>query len=431
MRQAVIIAGGSGTRLVSSGVLTPKLLLPVGEKRLVDLLVHELEHENFTHALFILGVGSSEIIDYLSTLKSDMEISYVVEKEQKGTFGALIQNSSLLAEKFLVIYGDLLVANTNLGGIFSSFQDSGLNAAVLCKYTDHPFDSDLLEIDEGSLVVRVHPYPHENIDSVSSISLAGAFFFSKSLVIECKGESIFDISKNFLNFVLKDDSIRAYFHQGIVRDVGTVQRLADAKSLVQSFGDPITNDITILLDRDGVINEDYGYVVSSENVKLTSFASSLLALIKDQQWKFGIVTNQPAVSRNLITITNAVSLTQSMLSMIDKSYTHFEYIYICPHHPDSGFSEEIKDLKIKCSCRKPAPGLLLDCVNQLKTRATRALLIGDRLTDIEAAVRIGAKALHVHQDEPFVACKIHRGVKCAPPDMVVDYVKSWSLSDSF
>jgi mannose-1-phosphate guanylyltransferase/phosphomannomutase len=431
MRQAVIIAGGSGTRLVNSGVLTPKLLLPVSEKRLVDFLMLELELENFTHALFILGVGSSEITDYLSTLNSNVDISYVIEKEQKGTFGALTQNSSLLAEKFLVIYGDLLVSNTNLGGIFSSFQDSGLNAAVLCKYTDHSFDSDLLEIDEQSLVVKVHPYPHQNLDFIPPISLAGVFFFSKSLVTDCVDMSLVDISKNFLNFILESNEIRAYFHQGVVRDIGTTQRLTDSTSLVQSFGNPITNDNAILLDRDGVINRDYGYVVSLENVTLTSFAPSLLALIKDQQWKFGIVTNQPAISRNLITKSDAVSLTQSILSMVDESYSQFEYIYICPHHPDSGFSEEIKDLKIKCSCRKPAPGLLLDCLNQLKVRANRALLIGDRLSDIEAAVRIGAKALHVHQDERFVACKIQTGVKCTPPDLVVEHVKAWSLSDSF
>jgi bifunctional UDP-N-acetylglucosamine pyrophosphorylase/glucosamine-1-phosphate N-acetyltransferase len=202
MRQAVIIAGGSGTRLVNSGVLTPKLLLPVSEKRLVDFLMLELELENFTHALFILGVGSSEITDYLSTLNSNVDISYVIEKEQKGTFGALTQNSSLLAEKFLVIYGDLLVSNTNLGGIFSSFQDSGLNAAVLCKYTDHSFDSDLLEIDEQSLVVKVHPYPHQNLDFIPPISLAGVFFFSKSLVTDCVDMSLVDISKNFLNFII-------------------------------------------------------------------------------------------------------------------------------------------------------------------------------------------------------------------------------------
>lgn len=431
MRQAVIIAGGSGTRLVKNGVLTPKLLLPLGRKRVIDFLMLELELENFTHVLFILGVGSSEIIEYLSTLKANMEVSYVIEEEQRGTFNALTENSSLLAERFLVMYGDLLVANANLGGIFSSFQDSDFNAAVLCKHTDHPFDSDLLEINEQSLVVNVHSYPHQNIDFIPPISLAGVFLFSKSLVTESKGQALVDISKNFLNHIRKVHPIRAYFHQGIVRDVGTIQRLIDTKSLVNSIDISITDDCAILLDRDGVINNDSGYVVSLENLTLTNFASSLFALIKSKEWKFGVVTNQPAVSRNLITQEAAVSLTRSILSLIDESYTRFEYIFICPHYPKSGFSGEIKELKIKCFCRKPAPGLLLDCINQLKTRATNALLIGDSPSDIEAALKIGAKALHVHQDERFVACKLRSGVKCTPPHLVVENVKSWSVSDSF
>lgn len=431
MRQAVIVAGGSGTRLVCNGVLTPKLLLPLDGKRLIDFLIVELELEGFTHALFILGVGSSEIISYLSTLESKIVITYTIEKEKKGTFGALVQSLPLLSEKFIVIYGDLFLSNANLGGIFSHFLESGMNAAVLCKFTDHPLDSDLIELDEKFVIKNIFSYPHQDVNSIPPIAMAGVFYFSKSVITDYFQIDFKDISREFLPKILGELNVRAYFHQGTIRDLGTTQRLSEAHNLVRNLQKPLTYGYGVLLDRDGVINEDYGYVVDIDNVTLTNFAALLFETIQKNRWGFGVVTNQPAVSRGMITEEGAFSLTQSILSMINTSYMDFGDIYVCPHHPDSGFSGEIKSLKKKCFCRKPAPGLLLACLKSLSLRATNVLIIGDSLTDVQAAQAIGAKALHVHHENHFAACKLQDGVKCTPPESVVRSLEAWGKNDSF
>jgi D-glycero-D-manno-heptose 1,7-bisphosphate phosphatase len=61
----------------------------------------------------------------------------------------------------------------------------------------------------------------------------------------------------------------------------------------------------LLLDRDGVLNIDKGYVVSIENVTLTEFARPLIDLIRKRNWRYGIVTNQPAIARGMISESKA------------------------------------------------------------------------------------------------------------------------------
>jgi mannose-1-phosphate guanylyltransferase/phosphomannomutase len=66
-------------------------------------------------------------------------------------------------------------------------------------------------------------------------------------------------------------------------------------------------------------------------------------------------------------------------------------IYICPHHPDAGYPEERKEYKIKCNCRKPAPGLLLKAAEDWNIDMAHSLMIGDQDRDYEAGINAGVK----------------------------------------
>jgi D,D-heptose 1,7-bisphosphate phosphatase len=431
VRQAVIVAGGTGSRLRSEGINTPKLLLTIGEKRVIDYLILELEREAFTDVLFILGDGNSEVIESLDRLNTRIRIKFTIEEHRKGTFGALEQSQSMLVDKFVVIFGDLLLINANVGGILNHFINSNFDIAVFCKNTDHPQDSDLIALDEEFTVNEISRYPHVPEWATSSIALAGVFYFSKKVIVENSGKDIKDISKDLLPSIMDQRPIRGYFHQGIVRDLGTVQRLRHARTLESSGHYSLSDSPMLLLDRDGVLNIDKGYVVSIENVTLTEFARPLIDLIRKRNWRYGIVTNQPAIARGMISESKAFQLTQKIHDLAAGDSLDFQDIFLCPHHPDSGFAEEVAHLKIKCFCRKPSPGLLLASLDQLKMRATSTLMIGDNISDVQAARAIGAEALHIHNSAKDKDCTSKSNFKCASPSQVIAAVDSWGTHDRF
>ena len=113
MRQAVIVAGGLGSRLVSAGIPTPKLLLKIGEKTLLQWIIEELEFESFSEVLFCLGEKSEQIISELTKIKSSIRILTYVEPQRLGTLGELVQANHLLRDNLVVILGVLFTYNIN------------------------------------------------------------------------------------------------------------------------------------------------------------------------------------------------------------------------------------------------------------------------------------------------------------------------------
>jgi histidinol-phosphate phosphatase family protein len=164
---------------------------------------------------------------------------------------------------------------------------------------------------------------------------------------------------------------------------------------------------------------------------LTEFARPLIDLIRKRNWRYGIVTNQPAIARGMISESKAFQLTQKIHDLAAGDSLDFQDIFLCPHHPDSGFAEEVAHLKIKCFCRKPSPGLLLASLDQLKMRATSTLMIGDNISDVQAARAIGAEALHIHNSAKDKDCTSKSNFKCASPSQVIEAVDSWGTHDRF
>ena len=72
---------------------------------------------------------------------------------------------------------------------------------------------------------------------------------------------------------------------------------------------------------------------------------------------------------------------------------YLDKIYFCPHHPESGFDGEIKDLKIDCSCRKPKPGMIINAQNEFNINLEKSWFIGDSEADIGAAENAGCQSV--------------------------------------
>jgi len=147
----------------------------------------------------------------------------------------------------------------------------------------------------------------------------------------------------------------------------------------------------VFLDRDGVINEDRGYVHRWEDFSFLPGAIDALRQLQQKGYLLVVITNQSAVARGLCTEADVLALHERMCAFLRERGIELAGIYHCPHHPQGSVS----DYAIACACRKPEPGMILRAAQAHGIDLSRSLLVGDKLSDLEAGRAAGIPSLYL------------------------------------
>tara|TARA_B100000787_G_scaffold147049_1_gene117873 strand:- start:4608 stop:5138 length:531 start_codon:yes stop_codon:yes gene_type:complete len=132
----------------------------------------------------------------------------------------------------------------------------------------------------------------------------------------------------------------------------------------------------IFLDRDGVINEDSGYLYKWEDFKFLPGVIDALKMFSFDDFLLIIVTNQSGISRGLYSEADFKALCKEMCGFLKTHGVYIKDIYFCPHMP---FHEDEKN---HCQCRKPLPGLILQAADKYNIDLNLSVMVGDKKTDI-------------------------------------------------
>jgi len=143
----------------------------------------------------------------------------------------------------------------------------------------------------------------------------------------------------------------------------------------------------LFLDRDGVINFDYGYVHKIINFDFRPEIFEICKVALDRKYKIIIVTNQSGIGRKLYSENDFHSLNKFMISEFKKKFITISGIYHCPYHPTEGKGKYLKD----SYDRKPNPGMILKASRDLDINLNYSIMIGDKDSDYEAARRANLK----------------------------------------
>lgn len=145
------------------------------------------------------------------------------------------------------------------------------------------------------------------------------------------------------------------------------------------------------LDRDGVLNEDRGYVHRWEDFAFLPGVIDALRRLQQKGYLLVVITNQSAVARGLCAEADVLALHERMCAFLREQGIELAGIYYCPHHPQGSVS----DYAIVCSCRKPEPGMILRAAREHGIDLSRSLLVGDKLSDLEAGRAAGIPSLYL------------------------------------
>ena len=401
MKQAVILAGGKGTRLASVLNGLPKPLVDVCGK---PLLLHQLEllcAHGFTDAVVMVNHRADAIREWLVGVDLPISVRLIDDGEPRGTAGAVLAALGELEPEFLVMYGDTMLAVDLTRFLASHHAVPGADVSLFLHPNDHPHDSDLVEIDESGRILGFHAYPHPTGAWLPNLVNAALYVVRReSLRAWVDAAGPLDFAKDlFPRMLAAGAKLRGYSSPEYIKDAGTPERLERVRNALTSgairrasLNEP---QRAVFLDRDGTLNVEHGLIRRAEDLEVFPFAGSAIRRLNEAEWRTVLVSNQPIIARGEVTEAQLRRTHARLETEIGRDHAYLDRIYICPHHPDCGFPGERKELKIRCDCRKPEPGLILQAQSDLNIDLARSWYVGDSTPDLGAAEKAGVSSILV------------------------------------
>lgn len=164
-----------------------------------------------------------------------------------------------------------------------------------------------------------------------------------------------------------------------------------AEAEIVTQGATLRGRAGILLDRDGTIIVDHGYVGSVDRVDFIDGAADAIAQFNRAGLPVAVVTNQAGVARGFYGIDDVIAVHQHIVEHLAKHGAHIDLFLFCPYHPDGvvpAFTRTSED-------RKPNPGMAKAAEVALSLDLSASWVVGDRPEDVGLAARIGAGAIYL------------------------------------
>lgn len=145
----------------------------------------------------------------------------------------------------------------------------------------------------------------------------------------------------------------------------------------------------VFLDRDGVINTDFGYVYKKKDLEFVDNIINLLINLQNKGYVFFVITNQSGIGRGIYTEKEMQVFNNNMQKELRRYDIEIRSIYYCPHHPSSKISKYC----VECDCRKPGSSLFQKAKKEHNVDMDKSWAIGDKLNDCVAAKKVGLKTI--------------------------------------
>ncbi len=368
--QAVILAGGRGTRLRPLTLDCPKPMIEFHGKPFLAYLMEMARGQGIRRVLLLLGYLPDVIRDYFGNgSRFGLLIDYAVSDVDDDTGRRLWLARERLDPTFLLLYCDNYWPMP-LADMWRHFRDRDAAAQIAVYRNGDGYTRDNLIVGADGLV--------EVYDKTRTApGLAGVdigFAIVTAGVLDAVGDANVSFEAVVYPELIARGRLAAYRTSHRYYSVGSHERLG----LTRDF---LARRPAILLDRDGVLNRRMPrgeYVRSWDDWDWLPGAREALRLLKQAGVRVAIVSNQAGIARGCLSAADLDALHGRMTREARDSGGAIDRVYVCPHHWDDG-----------CDCRKPAPGMLFQAQRDLGLDLSLSCFVGDDERDREAAERAG------------------------------------------
>lgn len=376
LRQALVLCGGLGSRLGSLTASTPKPLLTVAGRPFLDILLFELVRHGFEHIVLLAAFEADKVRIYASSSvvvrESKIKLEVVVEPERAGTGGALWHARHLADPEFLLLNGDSWL-DANLLSAIDATGDA--DAVLTLRQMSDASRSGVVSFSDG----YVRQFFSAPKTPGPGLVNTGVYLVRRRLLDALSPRC--SLESDVLPQLAKEGRLRGVVRSGYFIDIGVPEHYARAQSEI-----PVRLlRPAVFLDRDGVLNHDYGHVGSIERFRWIDGARTAVRKLNDAGRFVFVVTNQAGVARGHYKEADVQHLHRFVQDELRIEGAHIDDFRYCPHHPTSA----IEQYRRACSWRKPSAGMLLDLLSEWPIDAARSCILGDNESDLEAGLSAG------------------------------------------
>lgn len=393
--KTVIMAGGKGTRISSVASDIPKPMIKIDNVPVLEREIINLRNQGFKDIIITVSHLGQIIMDYFKDGKDfGVNINYYNEVTPLGNAGALFKIKDDLKEDFLLLNGDAIF-DIDFNRFVNYHKQKGGLVTLFTHPNSHPYDSGLIITDENDKVLKWLNKEDVRPEFYNNLVNAGLHVISPKLLEKVIDKEKIDLDRDLLKPLAGSGLMYSYKSSEYVKDMGTPDRYMavcdDFKNGRVQAKNLCNKQKAIFLDRDGTINKSVGFLNDINKFELIENAAKAIKKINDNGYLAIVITNQPIIARGEATIEELNEIHKKLETLLGLEHAYIDGLYYCPHHPDKGFVGERIEYKIKCECRKPAPGLILKAKDDFNIDLEKSYMIGDQKMDVLCGKNAGCK----------------------------------------
>lgn len=372
-REAIVLAGGFGTRLAHVVPDVCKPMAPVAGRPFLRFIMDQLAAAGFDRVIVADGYRREQIEGFFGSSYRGMAVEYSPEDTPLFTGGAVKRALGRCQSDWVFV----LNGDTWLDVDFAAMEAAAADAldnvsAVIAVKRMRGFERyGTVDVDAGGALTAFH----EKRPCEEGLINAGVYLLRRHALDDMPEK--FSLESDYFERVVGYRSLRAVECAGGFIDIG----VPEDYELAQTMLAPLAKSWKLaMFDRDGTINVDTGHLHEPEKLELIpSTVDIMRGYTDDPDYKVVVVTNQAGIAKGLYTEADMRHLHRYMEDELDRLGVHVDAWYFCPHHPDyTG----------PCDCRKPAPGMLLAAMRDFDALPGRCIMYGDMQSDEFAASSI-------------------------------------------
>ncbi|SEA32626.1 HAD-IIIA family hydrolase [Selenomonas ruminantium] len=382
IRQAVIFAGGLGTRLRPFTENNPKPMYSFKGKPFLSYLIEQVRDWGIKDIIILLGYLPEKIMGYFKDgAKLGVSIRYVVTPVEYDTQYRLKAARGLLADDFLMMYCDNLCP-IDYPKLVSEYEQNDALIQVTAYANKDGYTKDNMCIrDDGLVEIYDKKRQAEGLKGVD----IGYAVVSKD-VFDFMSEENENFEAVVYPKLVKEGRLYALVTEHRYYSIGSFDRIG----LTEKF---LSGQKYIFIDRDGVLNQcppKGEYVCRPEEFIWLAGAKEAVKRLNEAGYFIIMVSNQAGIARRMMSENDFEKIQDKMKADLEELGAHIDAVYYCPHGWEDG-----------CECRKPKPGMLYQAQKEYSINLTECVLIGDDERDIWAAKHANMKGILVTETYPL------------------------------
>ena len=370
--EAIILAGGLGTRLRDTVPDLPKCMAPVNGKPIIYYVINQLRREGIERIIFSLGYKHDTIEKYLEEEFPTLDYECAIESEPLGTGGAIQACCKLVKKQNVVVANGDTLYKASLSAARSMHDSKKADCTLLLKPMKKFDRYGVVEIDEHNRIIRFREKAYFESGHING----GLYILNVKSFLDEKLPKKFSFEKDYLESYYPMRRFYGCSDDGYFIDIGIAEdyhRAQDELKRQPVDLAMIDQEWTLFLDRDGVINYEKkdDYIRNWGEFKFYPEATEAISKLSGKFGKIIVVSNQRGVGKGLMSEADLHHIHETMKSEIESQGGRIDGIYYCTStdnkHPN----------------RKPNPGMAFCALNQVPgIDLSKSIIAGNKTSDM-------------------------------------------------